>query len=462
MCASFRKRLPEPIHEFNMDSLLLYDCHALIFSEHNKPEILYHQDISIAGDRIRDIAPTNSEHRRKAHTVIDAHRMLATPGLINCHAHAPMVLFRGLAEDVAVERWFNEYIWPLESNLTDEDVYWGMLLGLAEMIEAGVTTVADHYFYMDSAARAVQEAGTRAALGWAVFASQGYEALAATANFSERWQGQAGGRITTWMAPHAPYTCDDDFLRAVVVHARRLHAGIHIHAAEDLAQTRASLERRGLTPIQVLEQTGILAGPTLIAHGCGILSQDVELLRPYAGHVGVAHCPKTYLKMAAGLTPVLPLRAAGVAVGLGTDGAASNNTLDIWESLRLMALTQKFTSNDPERMPLADALAIAFRDSARAVGLADQIGQLAPGCLADLLLIDLTGVHHQPLHNISASLVYNIRASDVQTVLVNGKVLMRDRRLLTLDKVEIVAQVRKRMMRLARRVPERRIQVYNP
>jgi 5-methylthioadenosine/S-adenosylhomocysteine deaminase len=212
----------------------------------------------------------------------------------------------------------------------------------------------------------------------------------------------------------------------------------------------------------VLEETGILDGPTLIAHGCGILPQDVELLRPYAAHVGIAHCPKTYLKMAAGLTPILPLRDAGVAVGLGTDGAASNNTLDIWESLRLMALAQKFTGDDPERMPLADALALAFHDSARAVGLAGQLGRLAPGWFADLLLIDLTGLHHQPLHSITASLVYNMRASDVQTVVVNGKIVMRDRQLLTLDKAEIVAQVRKGMARLAQRVPERRIQVYNP
>jgi 5-methylthioadenosine/S-adenosylhomocysteine deaminase len=151
------------------------------------------------------------------------------------------------------------------------------------MIEAGVTTVADHYFFMDEAAQAVSEAGTRALLGWAVFASQGYAALDATAAFVERWQGGAGGRIRTWLAPHAPYTCDDDFLRATVAHARRLDVGIHIHAAEDPAQTASSLAKRGITPIQVLAQTGILDGPTLIAHGCGILPEDVALLAPTAG-----------------------------------------------------------------------------------------------------------------------------------------------------------------------------------
>jgi 5-methylthioadenosine/S-adenosylhomocysteine deaminase len=264
------------------------------------------------------------------------------------------------------------------------------------------------------------------------------------------------------MAPHAPYTCDDDFLRASVAHAARLGVGIHLHAAEEPAQTQSSLAKRGVTPIQVLEQTGILHQPTLIAHGCGILPQDVELLGRYADHVGVAHCPKTYLKMAAGLTPVRPLRAAGVAIGLGADGAASNNTLDIWESLRLMALTQKFTANDPEVMPLHEALQIAFLGSARAVGLAHRIGRLTPGYLADLMLVDLNGAHHQPLHNIPASLLYNTRASDVQTVIVNGRVVMQERRLLTLDKSAIIDQVNQRMVRLSQLAPERRIQNYNP
>jgi 5-methylthioadenosine/S-adenosylhomocysteine deaminase len=283
-----------------------------------------------------------------------------------------------------------------------------------------------------------------------------------TAAFVERWQGAANGRITTWMAPHAPYTCDDDFLRAAVAHARRLNTGIHIHAAEDRAQTQSSLAKRGLTPIQVLGATGILDGPTLIAHGCGILPQDVELLRRYADHVGVAHCPKTYLKLAAGLTPILPLREAGVAIGLGTDGAASNNTLDIWESLRLMALAQKHEAHNPEVMTIGEALEIAWLGSASAVGLAGQIGRLAPGYLADIILVDLNGAHHQPLHSITASLVYNTRASDVQTVIVNGQILMRDRQLLTLDKAEIIRQVNQSMARLAERVPDKRIQVYNP
>jgi 5-methylthioadenosine/S-adenosylhomocysteine deaminase len=351
-------------------------------------------------------------------------------------------------------------MWPLENNLQEEDVYWGMLLGLAEMVEAGVTSVADHYFYMDQAAKAVDEAGTRAALGWAVFGDQGEAMLDRTAQFVERWAGAAGGRITTWLAPHAPYTCDDDFLRASAAKARDLGVGIHIHVAETAVQTQASLETRGITPIRVLEETGVLERPTILAHAVGATDADIRLLANYPA--GVAHSPKTYLKLAMGTAPVLAFGEAGVPVGLATDGAVSSNTLDIWESMRLMALTQKQAQASPEVMTIPQVLHTATRGSAQVIGLADQIGAVEPGYLADLILVDLSGPHVQPLHSITASLVYATRASDVQTVIVDGKVIMRDRELLTLNKAEIVEQVNHSMQRLARRVPSKRIQVYNP
>lgn len=441
-----------------MSDILICNCHVLGTGDKGV-NVLQHQDIFLRGNKIEALQATGEADASHFKQVIDARGMLAMPGLINTHAHVPMVIFRGLAEDVSIETWFNDYLWPLESNLQEDDVYWGMLLGLAEMIEAGVTSVADHYFYMDRAAQAVDKAGTRALLGWAIFGNQGQAAVDMTAEFVRQYHGASNGRIRAWMAPHAPYTCDDDFLRANVQKARELGVGIHIHVSETMGQTETSLERRGITPVQVLEQVGILEVPTILAHVCGALPEDIEILSRYP--TGIAHAPKTYLKLGMGTAPVLEFRKAGIPVGLATDGAVSNNTLDIWESLRLMAMTQKSHAGTPEAMTISEALSIASRGSARVFGLPDQLGAITPGYLADLILVDLSGIHNQPLHSILASLVYNIRASDVQTVIVDGQVIMKDRQLLTINKAEVIENVRAGMERLAQRLPEKRIQVYN-
>lgn len=447
-----------------MPTLLIQNCDVLQVSR-EKANVLRGQDVVIKGNKIEAIQPTGKADASHFDNVIDAAGMLLMPGLVNTHAHVPMVIFRGLAEDVSIERWFNDFMWPLESNLQPEDVYWGMKLGLAEMIRAGVTTVADHYFFLDRGAQAIDEAGTRALLGWAIFGSGGQNAIDHSANFIRDWEGAANGRIRTIFAPHAPYTCDDDFLRAVVRAADKLGVGIHIHAAETMGQTEASLDKRGMTPIEVLAETGILDHPTIIAHGCGITEQDIPLLANR--NVGVAHAVKTYLKLAMDVTPIPALRKAGVLVGLATDGAVSNNTLNLWEVLRLMTMMQKDRAGNPEVMPIPDALYIAFRESAQMIQMAspnmtDKLGSIEPGYLADLILVDLSGIHHQPLHSVTASLVYNMQAPDVRTVIVDGKVIMRDRQLLTLDEGEIVSQVKRSMSRLAQLQPDKRIQVYNP
>ena len=444
-----------------MSDLLLQNGMVLqIDPDGTRVFILREHDVLIHGSRIEAVFPTGQIDPSQARQVIDVSDKLVMPGLINTHAHVPMVIFRGLAEDVTIEKWFNDYIWPLESNLEAQDVYWGMQLGLAEMIEAGVTSVADHYFYMDEAAQAVEKAGTRALLAWAIFGSQGEGIITRTSKFVQRWQGSADGRIRTWLAPHAPYTCDDAFLRASLKAAEQLGVGIHIHASENMDQTRASVAKHGKTPLQVLADLGLLNVPTILAHVCGALPQDIELLAKYP--TGIAHAPKTYLKLAMDIAPVVAFRTAGIPVGLASDGAVSNNTLNIWESLRLMALMAKDRAETPEAMPLVEALHVATRGSARVFGLPDDLGAVEPGYLADVIVVDLGGVHHQPLHSVTASLVYNMQPADVQTVIINGRVVMRDRQLLTLDKAEIIAQVRAGMERLAQRQPNKRIQSYNP
>jgi 5-methylthioadenosine/S-adenosylhomocysteine deaminase len=421
--------------------------------------VLEGQDVLIRGNRIEAVQPTGAADPSHFDTVIPANGRLVMPGLINCHAHTPMVLWRGLAEDASVERWFNDLMWPLENNLQPEDVYWGMLLGLIEQIESGVTAVADHYFHSAYAVQAVEKIGSRALLGYAMFGSQGLGMVEETASFVEEYQGSASGRIRTIMAPHAPYTCDDDFLRATAEVASKLGVGIHIHVSETNAQTVASLRKRGITPIEVLERVGIFDVPTILAHVCGATPADIRLMEKYP--VGIAHAVKTYLKLGHKTAPIVEFRAAGLAVGLASDGVVSNSTMNLWEPLRLMALTQKERMEQGEAMPIAEALAIATHGAAKVYGQPGELGSVEPGYLADVILVDLNGTHHQPLYNIPASLVYNVQGSDVQTVIVDGQVIMRDRQLLTIDKEEVFAQVRARMARLSVQDPAKRIQTYD-
>ena len=412
-----------------MVDLLISSCDVLTFnglSHIVQPDM----DIAITREFITDILPSGQIERHNVRDHIDGGGMLAIPGLINSHAHVPMVLFRGLAEDVSIESWFNDHVWPLEANEEPEDIYWGALLGIAEMIQAGITTFAEHYFFCDEIATAVQESGTRANIGWTVFGHEGEEKLMQTTAFVKRWQGKAEGRITTWLAPHAPYTCDPDFLALCARRAKELGVGIHIHCSETREQVAASLQKYGATPPVVLQKAGVLDVPTLLAHCVGATREDIAMLKDH--DVAIAQCPKTYMKLAMGSAPVHDFRAAGIKVGLGTDGAVSSNTLDILEQMRLLCLAQKQAAGQPTVMPLQEVLDIALRGGAQALRL-PHAGSLAVGNVADLALLSQEGTHMFPRYDALANLVYSARASDVDTVICNGKLLMLRGRLLTID-----------------------------
>lgn len=393
---------------------------------------------------------------------LDARGQVALPGLVNCHTHAPMVALRGLAEDLPTEEWFNDVVWPVESNLTEKDVELGARLACAEMIRAGVTCFADHYFSMDTVAAVVAECGIRAHLGEAYFSSQGPQGREKSVEFALRHRGTADGRITTTLAPHAPYTVTDADLAATARLALEHGLPVHLHAAENRDQTDTSLARHGLTPIEVLDRTGLLATDLLIAHGTGITERDLPVLEHASGRVAVATAPRGYLKFGwPDTTPVRALRAIGIPVGLATDGAASNNSLDVWESMALTSLVQKSTEGDPRWLTSRQALHHATLQSARAVGLGDSIGSLAPGRRADIILVDLTGPHTQPVHELAATLVHSARSADVRTTIVDGRVLMRDRELLTLDVPAVVRELGERLPALVDRSHGRRIQEYD-
>ena len=440
--------------------LVITGCTVLVHDDQERVGFEENATIVVRDGVIESV--TTSPESPPAAEHLDARGQVALPGLVNCHTHAPMVALRGVAEDLPTEEWFNDVVWPIESNLTARDVELGARLACAEMIRAGVTCFADHYFSMDTVASVVEECGMRAHLGEAYFSSQGPQGREKSLEFALRHRGAAGGRITTALAPHAPYTVTDDDLAATAALAREHGLPVHLHAAENRDQTETSLERHGVTPIEVLARTGILDADVLIAHGTGILDRDLPVLAGASGRVAVATAPRGYLKFAwPTTTPLRALRDLGIPVGLATDGAASNNSLDVWESMALTALIQKSTTGDPRWLTARQALHHATLQSARAVGLGDTLGTLAPGRRADIVLVDLTGPHTQPVHDLAATLVHSARSSDVRTTIVDGRILMRDRELLTLDVAEVVRELGERMPALLDRGHGKRIQDYD-
>ncbi|MFB8774546.1 amidohydrolase [Streptomyces broussonetiae] len=445
--------------------LVISGCAVLLHDDPDDPETVgFREDAAIV---VRDgvveaVLGAADADGPAAVERIDARGQVAMPGLVNCHTHAPMVALRGVAEDLPTEEWFNDVVWPIEANLTPRDVELGARLACAEMIRGGVTCFADHYFAMDAVAAVVAECGMRAHLGEAFFSSQGPEGRERSLDFALRARGAADGRITTTLAPHAPYTVDDADLAATAALAREHGLPVHLHAAENRDQTEASLARHGRTPIEVLADTGLLDTDTLIAHGTGIVERDLPVLERASGRVAVASAPRGYLKFGwPATTPVRALAAIGVPVGLATDGAASNNSLDLWESMALTSLVQKSAEKDPRWLTARQALHHATVQSARAVGLGDTVGRIAPGRRADLVLVDLTGPHTQPVHDLAATLVHSARASDVRTTIVDGRILMHDRELRTLDVPSVVAELGERLPALLDRSHGRRIQEYD-
>ncbi|MDI6709196.1 MAG: amidohydrolase [Bacillota bacterium] len=403
--------------------------------------VIYGGEIAIAGGEILAVGPAGSSPAGFVpDEVIEAAGMLATPGLVNAHTHAAMVLFRGYADDMPLMPWLTEKIWPAEARLTGEDVYWGTLLACAEMIRGGTTAFADMYFFMDDVARAVAESGMRAFLSRGLIGSapNGEEALAENIAFVRAWHGGADGRITCALGPHAPYTCPPDYLRKVMEKADALGVGLHIHVAETRAEDDEVRKRYGRSPVAHLDSLGLFDRPTLAAHCVHLDDGDIETLARCG--VGIAHCPQSNMKLASGIAPVTRLLEAGARVGIGTDGASSNNDLDMIEETRTASFLQKVACEDPTVLPAPRAAALATLGGARAVGLDECIGTLEAGKRADIVLWDWRAAHLNPPHDTYAHLVYAAKGSDVRTVIIDGRVVMRDRVLLTMDEEKVIAE----------------------
>lgn len=398
-------------------------------------------EIAIDGDRIIHTGPAGSTPADfRTGRVIGGDKMLAMPGFVNCHTHASMTLLRSYADDLPLMKWLKEKIWPFEENMTADDIYWGAMLCCVEMIKSGTTTFADMYMYMDRVAEAVENTGMRAVLsrGMIGFGPNGEKALEESKEFIRQYNGAAEGRVTCMFGPHAPYTCPPEYIQRVMENAGELGVGIHIHLAETRTEVEDISRKYGKTPIQLMDSIGLFELPVLAAHCVHLDDTDIEILA--AKKVGIAHNPESNMKLASGIAPVQRLLNAGAIVGLGTDGAASNNNLDMLEELRSAALLQKVATEDATSMPASTALAMATREGARVLGLEKEIGVLKPGYKADIILLDMDKPHLYPSHNPVAHVAYAASSADVDTTIINGRVVMENRRLLTVDEKEICAK----------------------
>lgn len=379
--------------------------------------------------------------------ILDYPNDVILPGLINTHTHAAMTMLRSYADDLPLMPWLETKVWPFEAKMSDQDIYWGTALALCEMIRSGTTTMLDMYASMDQVAEAVLTAGTRAVLSRGMVGNNpnGQQAFQENIDLLKRYHKQGEERLTVMFGPHAPYTCSGEFLQQVKAEADRYGVGIHIHLAETQFEISTINQQQGLTPVQWLDKLGVLGGHVVAAHCVHLTPEDMEIMA--RKNVCVAHNPESNMKLNSGIAPIPALRAKGVVVGLGTDGASSNNNLDLFGEMRSASFQQKLQVG-ATALPAYAVLEMATVEGARVLGL-ENVGMLAPGYKADLISINLDQPHFYPRFSIPAHLVYSAHAGDVRTVIVNGKIIMEERNLLTLDEKKICYEVETRAKRIA-------------
>jgi 5-methylthioadenosine/S-adenosylhomocysteine deaminase len=403
--------------------------------------------VAIRGDSIAAVGMrAEIESRYRAPQVVDARDHLVLPGFINGHTHVPMTLFRGLHDDVTLNDWLYKYIFPAEAkNVNEQFVRWGTRLAAAEQIRAGVTTFADMYYFEDAIAEETKAAGMRGVLGETLIDfpapdnKSEAEMLAYTEKFLKRWQGDP--LIHAAPAPHSIYTCSKKTLQDAAALARKYHAPILIHVAEMKKEWEDSNKTNGMSPVQYLEKIGVL-GPEIVAAHCIFVDEADRKLLAERG-VGCVHNPSSNMMIASGVSPVPEMRAAGIAVGLGTDGpAGSNNDLDLMEEIDLAAKLAKISKLNPLALNAKAVVEMATIDGARALHMDKEIGSLEAGKKADLVLISLREPNAVPMYDVYAQIAYSLKASDVDTVVIGGRVVMRDRKLLSVDEPGVLEKAR--------------------
>ena len=416
-------------------------------------EIKGKKDVLVKNDLIFEINDEISDNN--VDKVIDATDKILLPGFVNTHTHLSMTLFRGLADDLALDEWLNDNIWPMEANLNETYCYIGALLGAVELIKSGTTTFSDMYFYMEDVAKAVEESGIRAALSYGMidFADEEKRKAEIEKNMRlfKNCHNSADGRIKVFFGPHSPYTASEELLKEVRKLADENDIKIHIHVSETQKEINDISSEKGLRPFEYLDSIGFLGPDVVCAHSVWLSDEEIEIIKKH--DVKISHNPCSNMKLASGIAPVSKLLENDICVAIGTDGASSNNNLDIIEELKTASLLQKVSTLDPKVLTSDEAIAMGTINGAKALGLDDEIGSIEVGKKADLILIDTNNANMVPdSSKLSSNVIYSANGSNVDTTICNGVILMENKKLTTLDEDEIYQKAREAIDQLKKAI----------
>ena len=428
-------------------NILINNGIILPMNASNEDKPYFNGYVGIEGERIAFVSSNPDEAKaflakhKDDCTQIDASGKVVMPGLINTHTHVAMALLRGISDDVPLMEWLEQHIWPIEGKMSYQEVYDGARLGILEMLMGGTTTFVDMYPYEEAIAEAAESAGIRAVVSPCPMDFR-------MEHFENDWRQVkkrfSGSRLVTmWMGPHAVYTLSGEHLQRSISLSKELGVGSHVHLAETQTEQDNCMAQHGMSPTEYLEKEGMFSTKTLAAHCVVMSDHDIEILARHG--VSVAHNPQSNMKLASGIAPVRKMLDAGINVAIGTDGASSNNDLDMWEEMRTASLLQKVATMDPCAIPAYTALQMATVNGAKAIGREGKLGVLATGAFADILLVDIEKAHLYPHTNLISELVYSTHASDVDTVIVNGKIVVRNRKCLSMNAAEVCATAQKQI-----------------
>ncbi|MED0679677.1 amidohydrolase [Aneurinibacillus thermoaerophilus] len=426
--------------------------HATVLTVNNTNEVIYDGAIAFENGVLTYVGPTPEELDTYGE-VIDTQGRIVMPGLVNTHGHTGMSLLRGYADDLPLQEWLETKMWPLEAQFTEEHVRWGTSLSIVEMLKTGTTTFVDMYDHMDIVAELTVASGMRARLCRGVIGlcppEEQTRKLEEASAFAAKWNGTANGRVMTMMAPHGAYTCPPDYIERIVARAHELDLPVHIHMSETEWEVQQNVNDYGTRPVEHLEKLGVFNRPTLVAHAVHLTDEELDTLAKY--DVKVSHNPISNLKLGSGIARVPDMMERGICVSLGTDSSASNNNLDLFEEMKMVALLHKGHRQNPVLVPATEALRMATIYGAEAVFMEDRIGSLEVGKQADFIILDSGRVFFHPSHDPISHVVYAASGRDVKDVFVQGVQLVKDGRCLTMDEEAVIENANRMFARLEKK-----------